>query len=93
MDDRWLSVDEIVAYLGVSRDTVYNWIATRGMPAHRVGRLWKFKKEAVDAWVQSGGADAVEGATSPEGDVYETRGTGGHEPAKAPTKPRGGRSK
>jgi excisionase family DNA binding protein len=84
VDDRWLSVDEIVAYLGVSRDTVYNWIATRGMPAHRVGRLWKFKKEAVDAWVQSGGAEAVEGATNPEG---------GHEPAKAPTKPRGGGSK
>lgn len=58
MDDRWLSVDEIMVYLGVSRDTVYNWIARRGMPAHRVGRLWKFKKEAVDVWVESGGAHA-----------------------------------
>jgi hypothetical protein len=26
------------------------------MPAHRVGRLWKFKKEQVDAWVEAGGA-------------------------------------
>ena len=60
MEDRWLSVDEITEYLGVSRDTIYNWIASRNMPAHRVGRLWKFKKEAVDAWVESGGADAVE---------------------------------
>lgn len=65
MDDRWLSVDEIADYLGVSRDTVYNWITSRGMPAHRVGRLWKFKKEAVDAWVQSGGAD-VESPASDE---------------------------
>lgn len=57
MDDRWLSVDEIADYLGVSRDTVYSWITSRNMPAHRVGRLWKLKKDAVDVWVKSGGAD------------------------------------
>lgn len=56
MDDRWLSVDEIADYLGVSKDTVYTWIAGKGMPAHRVGRLWKFKREEVDSWVRSGGA-------------------------------------
>ena len=56
MDDRWLSVDEICAHLGVSRDTVYKWIETKDMPAHRVGRLWKFKKAEVDDWVRAGGA-------------------------------------
>ena len=56
MDDRWLSVDEIADYLGVSKDTVYTWINAKGMPAHRVGRLWKFKREEVDEWVRSGGA-------------------------------------
>ena len=54
--DRWLSVDEISKYLGVSKDTVYKWIDKQKMPAHRVGRLWKFKKEQVDAWVEAGGA-------------------------------------
>ena len=56
MDDRWLSVDEICAHLGISRDTVYKWIDRKGMPAHRVGRLWKFKKDDVDDWVRAGGA-------------------------------------
>lgn len=56
MEDRWLSVDEIGDYLGVKRDTIYNWISDRQMPAHRVGRLWKFKIEEVDAWVRDGGA-------------------------------------
>ena len=46
--DRWLSVDEIAAYLGIKRDTVYKWIAEKQMPAHRMGRLWKFRKEEVD---------------------------------------------
>ncbi|MGB2987582.1 MAG: helix-turn-helix domain-containing protein [Phycisphaerae bacterium] len=62
MDDRWLSVDEICAHLGVSRDTIYKWIDKKSMPAHRVGRLWKFKKAEVDAWVRAGGAGKGNGA-------------------------------
>jgi excisionase family DNA binding protein len=57
MEDRWLSVDEIAAYLGIKRDTVYKWIAEKQMPAHRMGRLWKFRKDEVDKWVKTGGAD------------------------------------
>ncbi len=56
MEDRWLSVEEISTYLGVKRDTVYNWISERSMPASKVGRLWKFKKDEVDTWVRKGGA-------------------------------------
>ena len=55
MEDRWLSVDEIAEYLGIKRDTVYRWINGNGMPAHRVGRFWKFRKEEVDSWVREGG--------------------------------------
>ncbi len=56
LDERWLSVDEIAEYLGVSKDTVYGWINSRAMPAHRAGRLWKFKRDDIDNWVKSGGA-------------------------------------
>ena len=56
MSERWLSVDEIAKYLGISKDTVYTWISKRNMPAHKVGRLWKFKTEEVDNWVRDGGA-------------------------------------
>ncbi|MBN2785878.1 MAG: helix-turn-helix domain-containing protein [Pontiellaceae bacterium] len=56
MEDRWLSVDEIGGYLGVTRDTVYKWISDKKMPAHKIGRLWKFKKDEVDEWVRGGGA-------------------------------------
>jgi excisionase family DNA binding protein len=55
-EDRWLSVEDICKHLGVSKDTVYKWIDQSGMPAHRLGRLWKFKKEEVDDWVRAGGA-------------------------------------
>ena len=55
--DRWLSVDEIGKYLGVSNDSIYRWIEKHEMPAHKIGRLWKFKKEEVDFWVKSGAAE------------------------------------
>ncbi len=60
MDERWISVAEIAAYLGVKRDTIYKWIDRKGMPAHKVGRLWKFKQSEIDAWVRSGKASEPE---------------------------------
>lgn len=50
---RWYSLDEIAKYLGVSQDTVHRWIRNKEMPAHKVGRLWKFKIREVDNWVRS----------------------------------------
>ena len=53
--ERWLSVPEIAAYLGVSTDFVYTWVA-KGLPAYKVGRCWKFQRAEVDTWVRSGQA-------------------------------------
>jgi excisionase family DNA binding protein len=58
MEDRWLSVDEVADYLGVAKDTIYNWVTNKGMPGHKVGRFWKFKRDDVDGWVRAGGAAA-----------------------------------
>lgn len=58
--ERWLSVDELADYLGVKRDTVYKWIIRRRLPAHKAGRLWKFRRDEVDAWVKSGAAAGKE---------------------------------
>ena len=54
--ERWLSVDEIAAHMGVNPDTVYKWIERRKLPAHKMGRLWKFKASEVDEWVRQGKA-------------------------------------
>ena len=55
-ENRWLSIGEICTYLGVSNDTVYKWIDKYKMPAHRMGRLWKFKADEVDMWIKECGA-------------------------------------
>lgn len=63
----WLSVEEIAAHLGVSKETLYRWLEKGRIPAHRVGKLWKFKASEVDEWVRSGEAksDSVNSETSP----------------------------
>ena len=52
----WLSVEGISEYLGVSKETIYRWLERQKIPAHRIGKLWKFKPSEVDQWVMSGGA-------------------------------------
>lgn len=56
MTEPWVSVEQIAEHLGVRRDSIYRWIDTKGLPAHRIGRLWKFKVSEIDVWVRSGGA-------------------------------------
>jgi excisionase family DNA binding protein len=56
MQERWLSVEEIAAHLGVNPDTIYKWIERKKMPAHKLGRLWKFLASEVDEWVKGGRA-------------------------------------
>ncbi len=56
ISERWCSMKEITEHLGVSRDTVLNWIENREMPAAKIGKLWKFKISEVDDWAKSGKA-------------------------------------
>lgn len=53
--ERWCSMKEITAHLGVSRDTVLVCIEQYNMPATRIGRLWKFRISDVDAWMKDRG--------------------------------------
>ena len=65
--DRWLSVDEIAKYLGVVKASIYRWIEQKGLPAHKVGKLWKFKRDEVDGWIRSGGAgDEASSSSQPQ---------------------------
>jgi len=53
-DERWVAADAVAAHLGVTKDSVYRWVETKGLPAHRVGRLLRFKLAEVDEWVRQG---------------------------------------
>lgn len=57
-EESWVGIAEVAAHLQVSKDTVYRWIDTQGLPAHRIGRLFRFRLSQVDRWVQGRTYDA-----------------------------------
>ncbi|OEH85171.1 excisionase [Desulfuribacillus stibiiarsenatis] len=54
MNEKWSNLEEISEYLGVTKDTIRNWIKKTDIPAHKIGRQWKFKLSEVDEWIKSG---------------------------------------
>ncbi len=53
-NDNWIGIEEAASYLGVTKDTVRNWIKKTDIPANKIGKLWKFKRSELDHWVKSG---------------------------------------
>lgn len=54
VEERWVDVDDVATHHGVAKDSVYRWIEERGLPAHRVARLFRFKLPEIDKWVRKG---------------------------------------
>lgn len=53
--DKWINIEEAADYLGVKPVTVRGWIRNgKDVPAHKIGKQWKFKYSELDAWVKSG---------------------------------------
>jgi len=52
--ENWISIDEAATHMGVTKDTIRNWIKKTDIPAHKVGKLWKFRISELDEWIKSG---------------------------------------
>jgi excisionase family DNA binding protein len=52
--ENWIGIDEAANFLGVTKDSIRNWIKKTDIPAHKIGKLWKFKRSELDEWVKSG---------------------------------------
>ena len=52
--ENWIGIDEVTAHLGVTKETVRNFLRKANIPAHKIGKKWKFKISEIDDWVKSG---------------------------------------
>jgi len=50
-----LTAEEICQYLKIPRSTLYKLINDKKIPAFRVGRHWRFRKEQIEEWVEKQG--------------------------------------
>jgi excisionase family DNA binding protein len=51
--NRLLSVEELAAYLGVPKKTVYGCWRQWGLRGYRVGRYLRFRERHVEEWLQT----------------------------------------
>ena len=51
--ERWPSLEEVAEHLGVSKDTIYRWVAKKQLTASKIGHLWKFKISEIDEWLRT----------------------------------------
>lgn len=58
--DPWLSVDEVAQHLKISKPTIFRWLEKGKIPAHKVGKQWRFKLSEVDNWVLKGDAASTD---------------------------------
>jgi excisionase family DNA binding protein len=64
--EEWMPMAAVEKYLCVSRETILQYINKKGMPAHKLGRQWRFKISEVDEWLRSGDAAEKEDIDSTE---------------------------
>lgn len=53
----WVTAEQVARHLDVAKETIYRWRERKGLPAHKIGRLWKFQLSEVDSWMREGGAE------------------------------------
>ena len=50
-NDAVMTIEELAAYLKVSKSTLYKLCAENKLPGQKVGRHWRFHKAVVDRWL------------------------------------------
>jgi excisionase family DNA binding protein len=52
-----LTIEELAAYLKIPKSTLYKLVREGKIPSQKVGRHWRFHKEAIDQWLGNREAD------------------------------------
>jgi excisionase family DNA binding protein len=47
-----LTIEELSAYLKIPKSTLYKLVREGSVPCQKVGKHWRFHKEAIDEWLR-----------------------------------------
>jgi excisionase family DNA binding protein len=56
-----LTIGELSGYLKVPKSTLYKLVREGKVPCQKVGRHWRFRKDAIDSWLEE---NRIEGSKS-----------------------------
>jgi len=49
---RLMSVDELADYLGLQKQTIYNWLHAKKISGIKIGKVWRFDRRYIDQWLK-----------------------------------------
>jgi excisionase family DNA binding protein len=47
-----MTFEEVMAYLRIPRSSLYKLAQEGKIPSQKVGRHWRFRREAIDRWLE-----------------------------------------
>ena len=47
-----LTIEELAAYLKIPKSTLYKLARDGSVPCQKVGKHWRFHKDAIDEWLK-----------------------------------------
>jgi len=53
--DQIFTIEELSEYLKIPKATLYKLAQEGKIPCQKVGRHWRFRKEAIDRWLEQTG--------------------------------------
>jgi len=49
---RLMNVDELSEYLGLQKQTIYNWLNQKKISGMKIGKVWRFDRKYIDEWLK-----------------------------------------
>lgn len=71
-----LTGGEVAKLLRVSRDTVYRLAASGELPGRKIGRIWRFSRDAIEQYLQNRQAGVSLGSSCSATHLEEENATG-----------------
>ena len=50
--EEYLTAKQVAKYLQVKPLTVYQWARANKIPAVKIGRIWRFKRDVIDSFLE-----------------------------------------
>jgi excisionase family DNA binding protein len=54
INENYISIEDAAMFLNIKSVTLRKWIKDKNIPAHKIGKQWKFKRSELEEWVKSG---------------------------------------
>lgn len=61
-----MTIDALAEYLKISRSTLYKLVQEGKLPGQKVGKRWRFHREAIDDWLRQHPQQHYRGAETHE---------------------------